>query len=194
MEHYFIDSENLEDEIKEISYFFGRNKYSFMTNSGLFSKDHVDVATDILLKNIPKLSGSLLDLGCGYGCIGIVLAKEYGLKLTQSDVNKRAVYYTKINCDKNSVVSNVIVSNCLENIDGTFDTITLNPPIHAGKTITYQMYEQAFEHLNCGGKLYVVTLKKHGALSTIAKLKEVFLNCDIIYKKSGFYVMCAQKN
>ncbi len=193
MSHYFIEDDTLKDDIKKIVYHFADNKFEFTTNSGLFSKDHIDPATDILLNTIPPLSGSLLDMGCGYGCIGITLAKTYSLQLTQADVNQLAVDITKNNCLDNDVNSTVIKSNCFDSVSGSFDTITINPPIHAGKSITYKMYEDSLLHLNNGGKLYIVTLKKHGAESTFAKLKSLFGNCETLYKKKGYYVFCCTK-
>jgi 16S rRNA (guanine1207-N2)-methyltransferase len=193
MSHYFTPDPTLKPRPQKITYFYGAHEFAFITDAGVFSKDHIDLATDILLKTIPRLTGSLLDLGCGYGCIGIVLAKNYGLSLTQADVNPSAVELTVRNCAANGVDSAVLVSDCYDNIPGAFDTIVLNPPIHAGKSVTYKMYEDAPPHLNPGGKLYIVTLKKHGAESTAAKLLEIFGNCETLYKKKGYYVFCCTK-
>jgi len=193
MSHYFIEDNSLKPDIKKISYHFAGHQFVFTTDSGLFSKDHVDHATDILLNTIPPLSGTLLDMGCGYGCIGIVLAKTYPLKLTQADINQAAIDLTKLNCKENGIISNIIKSNCFENIHDTFDTITINPPIHAGKAITFKMYEDSFTHLNPSGKLYIVTLKKHGADSTQTKLLNIFGNCETLYKKKGYFVFCCKK-
>ena len=184
MNQYFNNNESLNKDLRYISYDFKGHKFRFAAHDGVFSKDHVDYATDILLNTIPELSGSVLDLGCGYGVIGIVLEKVYGVKLTSADVNPAAVELTRLNG-----VENVILSDCFDNITGKFDTIVINPPIHAGKSTTYKMYEESEKHLNSGGKLYVVTLKKHGAESTIAKLNDVFGNCEVLYKKKGYYVL-----
>ena len=193
MSHYFIEDKNLKHEIVTLDYYFRENKFIFTTDAGMFSKDHIDPATEILLNAIPPLSGSLLDLGCGYGVIGIVLAKTYGLKLTQADINGAAVALTIKNAKVNGVVSEIVTSDCFESIPNTYDTITLNPPIHAGKSVTYRMYEESIQHLNPGGKFYIVTLKKHGAESTEAKLKSVYGNCETIYKKKGVFVFCCVK-
>ncbi|MDL2287028.1 methyltransferase [Eubacteriales bacterium OttesenSCG-928-G02] len=190
MSHYFIEDKTLKHDIKTIGYYFSGNKFAFTTNSGLFSKDHIDPATDILLKTVPRITGSLLDMGCGYGCIGIILGKAYSLKVTQADINQLAIDYTKINCTANNFDTNIIKSDCFDNITDSFDTILINPPIHAGKAVTYKMYEQSINHLNPNGKLYVVTLKKHGAESTLAKLNEVFGTCETLYKKKGYFVFC----
>ncbi len=188
MSHYFVEDDSLTHKIKKIEYRFQGRDFVFTTDAGLFSKDHVDPATDILLNNIPVLSGALLDMGCGYGCMGIVLAKTYSLKVTQADINQTAVDFTEMNCKYNGIESEVVKSDCFGNISGSFDTIVINPPIHAGKAVTYKMYGDSVDYLNDGGKLYVVTLKKHGAESTYRKLESVFGECDTLYKKKGYYV------
>lgn len=188
MSHYFIEDKNLKHDTLTVDYYFKDKKFTFTTDAGLFSRDHIDPATEILLNALPPLSGSLLDLGCGYGVIGIALTKTYGLKLTQADVNGAAVELTIKNAEANGVTSEAVTSDCFDNISGAFDTITLNPPIHAGKAVTYRMYEESINHLNCGGRFYVVTFKKHGAESTEVKLKSVYDNCETIYKKKGVYV------
>jgi 16S rRNA (guanine1207-N2)-methyltransferase len=188
MSHYFIDDDTIKHDPRQFAYCFKNHEFTFITDSGVFSKSHIDKATEILLKAIPPLSGSLLDMGCGYGCIGIILAKVYSLRLTQADINRTAVELTKQNCRNNNVNSDVVLSNCFDNINGLFDTITLNPPIHAGKAVTYKMYEDAAGFLNQNGRMYVVTLKKHGAESTEKKLTGVFGNCETLYKMKGIYV------
>ena len=189
MSHYFIPDDKLKDNFKQISYHYKGNSFKFTTNSGVFSKDHVDEATGILLHNMPPLSGSLLDMGCGYGCIGIILGKTYSLAVTQCDVNPNALALTEQNCALNAVETTVLLSDCFDSVTGKYDTITINPPIHAGKAVTYKMYEDSIAHLNDNGCLYVVTLKKHGAESTMKKLSEVYGNCDAVYKKKGYYVL-----
>ncbi|NLW73509.1 MAG: class I SAM-dependent methyltransferase [Clostridiales bacterium] len=166
MSHYFIEDRGLLHRPRYVTYNFAGIDFVFETDSGLFSKDHIDPASDILIRALPPLSGSLLDLCCGYGCIGIVLAKAYSLRLTQSDINEAALRLTRKNCEAAGVESVIIKSDCFENIRGLFDTITLNPPIHAGKAVVYRMFEESAEHLVEGGRLFVVTLKKHGAEST----------------------------
>jgi len=193
MSHYFLPDDNLKSKQRQVSYSFKGKTFNFTTDSGVFSKDHVDYATGLLLANLPPLTGSLLDMGCGYGCIGIILAKVWGLDVTQCDVNPNAVNLTELNRESNSADTAVIVSDCFDNITGKFDAITLNPPIHAGKAVTYKMYDESIEHLNDNGRLFIVTLKKHGAESTYKKLMAVYGNCEAIYKKKGYYVFCCVK-
>jgi len=196
MSHYFSrsDDELAKSKPQLISYSFGKNTYRFVTDTSVFSYGKMDVATDILIQNIPPLKGTLLDLGCGYGALGIVVAKEYGLTLTQADINPRALQLAIENADQNGVASTVVDSDAFSRIDDVFNTIAMNPPIHAGKNLIFSMYESAWKHLHQdSGALYVVIQKKHGAESSINRIKEIFGNCQSIYKKKGLYVLQAYK-
>jgi len=187
--HYFSREEPGTSNQQTYKYTFGGHTYSFLTDTGVFSVGRMDAATDTLLRHIPPLSGSLLDMGCGCGCIGIVLAKEYGLRLTQADVNPRALRLSRENAERNSVSSNIIESDCFSQIEENFDTIVINPPIHAGKDVIFSMYEGSHRHLTHGGSLYIVIQKKHGAESSIRRLNEIFGNSDVLYKKKGCYII-----
>ena len=188
MSHYFKDDPSLPDDEKTIRCSLLGHDFIFKTNAGIFSYTQIDRASQLLIEQITELSGSLLDLGCGYGVIGIALTKAYGLQLTMSDVNPRALAYAKHNAERNGTAAKIILSDCFENIGESFETIALNPPIHAGKNISYRMYAESYEHLNPGGSLYVVIQKKHGAGSAANELIKIFGACDLIYKKKGYYI------
>jgi len=173
------------------TYKFRGNTYTFISDAGVFSVGKMDKATEILLQNIPALNGSLLDMGCGYGCIGIILAKENNLKLSQADINPRAIKLSQLNAANNNIQTQVIQSDHFSQIKENFNTITLNPPIHAGKNLIFTMYEESYRHLLPGGSLYIVIQKKHGAESSIKRLNEIFGNCEILYKKKGYYILRA---
>lgn len=191
MSHYFIDDNTLADDFRTIKYSFGGKRLEFVSNAGLFSHGEVDAVSDTLIRSLPELSGSLLDLGCGWGLIGVALGAAYDVKVTMSDINPRALECAARNAEKNKVNADIILSDCFENINSTFDTITLNPPVHAGKQVMYRMYDEAATHLNPGGRLYVVIQKKHGAESTTKKLSEIFgvANINNIYHKKGVFVI-----
>ncbi|MCL2528548.1 MAG: methyltransferase [Defluviitaleaceae bacterium] len=167
---------------------FNRN-FSFLSNNGLFSCTKVDEASIILMENLPPLSGTLLDLGCGYGPIGIVLGKTYPLEVTMSDVNRIALDYARKNARRNGVTAQVIHSDGFESLPYKYDNIVLNPPIHTGKEVVNNLYAGAAKHLTPEGALYIVIHKKHGAESTIKTLREIFKKCHILYKKKGLYVL-----
>lgn len=193
MSHYFIADDTLASKKESFKYNFKGKAYTFVSDSGLFSMGHVDFASDLLMHQLPELSGRLLDLGCGYGPIGIVLGKTYGLEVVFSDINARALRYTKENCALNDFSGQVIESDRFENVEGDFDTIVLNPPIHAGKEVIFHMYRGAHDHLTLGGAFYVVIQKKHGAESTMKELVEIFGACETLYKKKGFFVLKCEK-
>jgi len=189
VKQYFDENPEILTNERELSLEIFGNKLRFFTNNGLFSCDKIDENSLHLIEAMPEIQGALLDLGCGYGVIGIALAKKNPITLTQSDINSVALSYAKKNASLNKINSNFIHSDGFENIHESFDNIVLNPPIHAGKETTYRLYEESAAHLNQNGSLYIVIQKKHGAESTIKKLKELFPLCEILFKKKGCFVI-----
>ena len=194
--HYFTDNRSLAENRKEHSFRFSGNTFTFITDAGVFSKKDVDEGTGFLLEaSVPELqSQSLLDLGCGYGVIGIVIKKIFpSCAVMMSDINPRAIELAKLNCEKNEVDCHCIESDGFEAIDQTFDTIMLNPPIRAGKNIIYRLFDEAYAHLDDGGSLYVVIRRKQGAESALSHLEETFKNCSVLAKKKGYWVLKSTK-
>ncbi|MBR3887639.1 MAG: class I SAM-dependent methyltransferase [Clostridia bacterium] len=193
MEHYYSTDPSVKSEERMITYELGENKFLFISDNGVFSKNHVDFATDFMIRTIyEEVNGSVLDVGCGYGPIGICMAKKNDVtKVTMLDVNHRALDLTKRNAEKNKVVDkvNILESNGFENINEKFNVIITNPPIRAGKEVIYKMYSDAKDSLVDGGILYLVINKKHGAPSTIKFLESLYGNCEVLDKKSGFNVL-----
>ena len=189
MKQYFQENENLSaDEIQICLEKFG-HKFTFFSRKGLFSYDEVDTNSLILIENIPNISGSLLDLGCGFGAVGIMLAKiNRHVSLTGCDINRIAVNIAKKNAAINGIEAKYLISDCFESVSGFFDTIVINPPIHAGKEVVFRMFKQAKEHLAPNGSFYVVIQKKHGAVSSLSYLREVYDICETVYKKKGVFV------
>ncbi|MDR1782154.1 MAG: methyltransferase [Bacilli bacterium] len=190
MKQYFTNNDNL-DLNKEItlSFEYYNNKLLFKSNDGLFSKDELDKNSILLLNNIDSNNYQhILDLGCGYGFIGICLSKRFNTKVDFIDVTNQAIYYTKKNCLLNNIDNyQVIQSDGVKNIN-KYDLITLNPPIHAGKEVCYTLYQESYEHLTSNGSLIIVINKKHGALSTIEYLKTLG-QVIIKYKKKQTYII-----
>ncbi len=193
MEHYFTSDPSVKSEERLIKYELREKEFTFISDNGVFSKNHVDDATNLLLKTIyDEVRGNVLDVGCGYGVIGITLATNEAVeKVTMLDVNHRALELAKRNAVKNKVDSktNIIESNGFEKITDSYEVIVTNPPIRAGKEVIYKMYEDAKNHLKENGALYIVINKKHGAPSTIKFLNTLFGNCEILDKKAGFNVI-----
>lgn len=200
MEQYFTKNPTTKNEVYKFDWNIGKDKFYFYTSNSVFSKKGVDFGSMLLIETVvkenEKFSGSILDLGCGYGPIGVTVAKLLeNAKVTMSDVNERALELSKMNAKENKVEGRIkiINSESFENIKESFNMILTNPPIRAGKDVIFSFYEGAYDHLKEGGKLYVVIQKKQGAPSTKAKLESLFGNCVIAEKKSGYFILKSEK-
>lgn len=198
MNHYYTNNTDLKSEIRTIKYTYKNATVSFKTDSGVFSKEHIDFGTNVLLNSLEDLSTykKLLDVGCGYGTIGLSIAKAYNhLLVDMVDINERAVRLANLNAKENKIDNAVaITSNIYENVRGTYDVVISNPPIRAGKKVVFEIVEKAKEHLNLNGFIYVVIQKKQGAPSLINKMEEVYGNIEIINKEKGYYIIKSVKN
>lgn len=190
MSHYFENDNNLVSDIKPFSININGNNFTFNTDNGVFSKGELDFGTNLLIKNVLNLniSGDILDLGCGYGAIGIILAKLTNSNVMMSDVNKRAIHLTKMNAKKNGISVSAIESDGYENIDNSFDYIISNPPIRVGKKILYKLLIDTKEHLKENGKLIIVVRKEQGALSLMKDMKEYY-DVEVLDKSKGFMII-----
>ena len=195
--HYFTDNRNLETNRKEHSFRFSGHLYNFTTDNGVFSKTGVDYGTMVLLEAVvtEPLSGAVLDLGCGYGVISVVLKNLYPeCVVTSVDVNPRAVELTQLNCDQNQAECNVLVSDGFSQLkESSYDAVITNPPIRAGKKVIYQMFDDAYTHLKHHGKLMLVIQRKQGAESALKKLEELFGNCTVVSRDRGYWVLLSRK-
>ncbi len=197
MSHYFINDSTLDSNIKSYDVEINATSFRFYTDRGVFSKETLDYGTRFLLETIklPKDFKTIIDMGCGYGPIGLYVAKSYPEKhVYLYDVNERAVALAKKNMKENEIVNAEAHQSFLfEYVKIKADAIITNPPIRAGKPTIYRLYEDAYLTLNHGGLLYVVIQKKQGAPSTVAKLHSLFGNCEVVDKSKGYWVLLAKK-
>jgi len=137
----------------------------------------------------------VLDLGCGYGLLGITYALvKPKARVTLSDINSRAVKITRLNVKKLGLKNcDVIRSNLFENINKVFDNIITNPPVSAGLKTCYAMIEDAHAHLRPGGLLQLVSKHNIAGRRLSEKMKEVFNNVKVIKKKGGYRVYVSEK-
>ena len=192
MTHYYTDNNNLPSNTREFDYYFDNEVFCFTTDNGVFSKGGVDYGSYILLKTIYKtnLGKSLLDLGSGYGPIGIILKRfNPELEVEMVDVNSRATKLAQLNCKENKTDIKVHLTENILELENNFDTITLNPPIRAGKKVIYDLYAKSKDKLNEDGHLYIVIRKAQGANSSIKKLETLFNQVVVINKDSGYYII-----
>ncbi len=195
MDHYFTNNENLKSEIKTISYEYNEYSFSFFSDNGIFSKNHIDYGSRLLLETFLQNAhptGKVLDVGCGYGFMGIVIAKILNVPVTMIDVNKRAVHLAKRNIIAMKVNAEAFISNSYENIRDKYDVIITNPPVRAGKNVLLDILQNAKDHLNEEGQLWYVLRKDQGAKS-MEKLLESVYKVENICKSKGFYVYLCKK-
>lgn len=197
LEHYFTNNKDLKSELRVIKYNYDDYHFSFTSDNGIFSKDRIDFGSKNLVETFLKFNkrdfNSLLDVGCGYGFMGIVISKVLNTPATLVDVNKRAVHLTDMNIKNNKVLATSLVSDIYENVQGQFDLIISNPPIRAGKRVVYDILINAKEHLCDNGELWFVIRKEQGAKSTIKELEKYYI-IEVIKKVSGFYIIRAKMN
>ena len=190
MEHYFTNNENLKSEFRYIDYKYENNSFRFISDNGVFSKDKIDYGSKALLELYLKNESDnlkVLDVGCGYGYIGVVISKIKNSEVTMIDVNKRAIHLTEKNIESNNVNANVKLSDAYESIDEKYDIVITNPPIRAGKDKVLEILKGAKNYLNNNGKLYFVIRKDQGAKS-IAKELENDYKIELLEKDKGFYI------
>lgn len=190
--HYFTNDPNLKNKLKKIALNSNGILYRFYTDSGVFSKDKVDFGSQLLIETFEtnKEKGKFLDLGCGYGPIGIIFKKTHPKwDVHQTDINEKAIELTIQNNNLNNTNNKCYYSEGFNEIVDLFDVILLNPPIRIGKQNVFALYEDAFKHLVDGGEFWIVVRKNQGALSHLSFLEKLFNNAEIINKRKGFYVI-----
>lgn len=197
MSHYYINDEKLQSEVKTITYTYKNTVLKYYVDNGVFSKNRVDFGTNTLLNSLKTMpdNSRILDVGCGYGPIGLAIAKTnktYNIEMI--DINIRAIKLAVDNKRINNINNAYIYeSDLYEKVNGNFNYIISNPPIRAGKEIVFNIVSQGFEHLEYGGKIIVVIQKKQGALSLLNKMNEIYGNYTIINKEKGYYIIESEK-
>ena len=199
MSHYFQDDQNLASNIKKISFEVNGLTMNLLTDNGVFSKNKVDEGSLAFLKVLLplELGNNILDLGCGYGTIGLTLAiAKKQARVTLADINARALNMCKRNADALDLSQRVTIlqSDIYEKIEGPYDSIVVNPPIRAGKAVTYRMYEEAKQYLIDGGSLFIVIRKAQGAESAAKYIESIFGNITMLDRHKGYHIYQAVKS
>lgn len=197
-EHYYSKQPHSQLKTDQIECTLRNHTFTFTTASGVFSKRSVDFGSQLLIETFqePEISGPILDLGCGYGPIGISLAKTFKDRtILMVDINERAIFLTKKNIAQNNVDNaKALLSEGFANVEeSNFAAIVTNPPIRAGKKIVYPMIEESQSRLQLGGELWVVIQKKQGAPSFQRFLSTLFSKVTVENRRKGYYIFRAVK-
>ena len=191
---YYAENPDAAHDIHDLRVELLGHKMTFLTDAGVFSKKMIDFGSQLLLKCLEVEKGErVLDVGCGYGPLGITLVKAYGVQATMVDINNRALDLARKNAERNQVSATIFQSNIYEQVEGKFDHVISNPPIRAGKQVVHEIIEKSREFLKDGGDLTIVIQKKQGAPSAKSKMEDVFGNCEIVKKDKGYYILRSVK-
>lgn len=196
-EHYFTPRPDAPTRPREVTDTLRGIRFTFATDAAVFSRGKVDKGTRLLIDQLPvPVVGKALDLGCGYGPIGLTVAAcSPDAHVLLVDINERAVSLAARNAKRNGI-TNVTVragDGFAAAGDDRFALIASNPPIRAGKRVIYPWVEQAYEHLLPGGLLMVVARTNQGAQSLARKVQDVFGHCEEAAKGAGYRVLTASK-
>lgn len=190
VEHYFTKNPTSQMKMNKINVLFSGKKFILISSSGVFSKDKPDSASMILCEAVKsKISGKILDMGCGYGLIGICLLKVHPeLIMSFSDVNERALELTRKNLEINKLKGRIFSSDGADKITEKFDNILLNPPMAAGRKICFKLISDSKKLLKINGSLWLVARHQKGGKLLKENMQEVFGNVEDAERKSGFHV------
>ncbi|MEM2440562.1 MAG: class I SAM-dependent methyltransferase [Candidatus Bathyarchaeia archaeon] len=196
-DHYFSEKPKAKPRFGLIQTCIRGKTFKFLTASGVFSKKRVDLGTRLLIKSmiLPE-SGLVLDVGCGYGAIGIAAASfNPKLHVVMVDINERAVRLAKRNIELNKVYNaEVRRGNLYEPVKGMlFNCILSNPPVSAGLATVKAIITEAPEHMVKRGTLQMVLKSKIGGKRLQQIFQKTFGNCTILARESGYRVLMAEK-
>ena len=190
MSHYYSQEPNVPLKTRMIEVVIRGERFRFITSSGVFSFGKLDRGTKLLIENmVLEKNWRVLDLGCGYGVIGIV-ASRFVNYVVMTDINKRAVSIAKKNLKINNVKNaEVRWGHLYEPMKGErFHSIITNPPVHAGKDVLREIVINAPLHLYDGGLLQIVIRTNQGAKYIKSLMERNFKEVIEVSKGSGFRV------
>ena len=196
MSQYFDNDKNIKSERKIIKFNFDNKVFSIYSDNGVFSKTSIDLGSRNLLKYATiNDAKTILDVGCGYGTIGLSIAKLYpNTKVDMVDISERALDLARQNKSINTIENaEIFASDSYQNITKNYDMIITNPPIRAGKKIVNDIVIGGASHLNENGNLWCVIQKKHGAQSLIKAMKEVYSAVEVVNVVDEYCIIKAQK-
>ncbi|MGD0496392.1 MAG: class I SAM-dependent methyltransferase [Candidatus Bathyarchaeia archaeon] len=197
-EHYFVEHPRSRARFGLVCTYLRGRPFEFLTASGIFSRSRIDLGTRLLIECmvLPK-NGYALDIGCGYGPVGIAAAAfNPKLHVVLADVNSRAVWLARQNVEKN-LVSNAEVrrGNLYEPVQELlFDCVLSNPPVSAGLKTVRAIICEAPKHMSNKGTFQMVVRSKVGGRRFCTFFEEAFGNVEVSARESGYRVLMSHKH
>jgi 16S rRNA (guanine1207-N2)-methyltransferase len=197
MAHYFDQKPEAPHQPGELAVRINGRDFRFYTDSAVFSRNRLDFGTSLLIETVikdqKKLRGRILDLGCGYGPVGIIFKVLFpAVEMVLCDINERAVELARENARLNHAqYADIYQSDGLQSVPGSFDLVLTNPPIRAGKDVVHRLFREAAGRLKPGGLLYVVIRKQQGAPSALKYLGDLFGQAATIGHGAGYWILRA---
>lgn len=196
-EHYYTENPLSEIKEKQFSYTIRNISLDFTSVSGVFAfEQRIDKASELLIENYTPSGKALLDVGCGYGTIGLFLKALYPqINVSMIDINNRAIDYTCLNAKSNKLEIEAIKSDLYSSLAGRqFDDIVSNPPIAAGKKLNTELINQSYNYLNSNGALWLVAYHNKGGSTLKDIMKFRFGNAEDVEKSGGIRVYKSVKS
>ena len=193
-DHYFSRNPASESRPVDCDFVYRGISLRFRTDAGVFSRGEADPGTRLLLEALPEhMEGDILDLGCGWGIIGISVARRWPeTRVVLADVNERALSLSRENAGINHAAVTCVESDGMAAFAGRyFDAVITNPPIRAGKQVIYRMFADAARSLRENGALYLVIRKQQGAESCIRYLQTLYGDVTKLDRSGGYWVLRA---
>ena len=198
-EHYFSPVPGGELKLRTIRAWIAGRELDLVTANGVFSPEHIDQGTHVLLSHVPSPppGGDLLDLGCGWGPIALSLALESPHATVWAvDVNERALDLVRANAEKTSIDNIRAVTPDEVPHDIVFTTMWSNPPIRIGKTELHELLLRWLPRLDHGSDAWLVVQRNLGADSLQRWLETSFHDSSVVRTATskGFRVLRARRH
>jgi len=190
-EHYYTENPTSEIKEKTFRYAIKNAELTLTAVSGVFAfENKVDRASELLIESFIPSGKTVLDLGCGYGPIGLFIKALYKYQsVCLSDINERALDYARLNASNNRIEVMIVKSDLFSSFSGVFfDDIVTNPPLAAGKKLLTRLIDESWEHLNNNGALWLVAHHNKGGSTLKDIMKKRFKNAEDVVKSGGIRV------